>query len=374
MSTAPPISLASPMANSAGEPSQREVLLIAGLVCLTFVATVSRLTNYPGLVANFGDSPGYIYIGAAIQHWDFHGLMVKHFWGLPYAMAAVSRLTGVSELTSLLLVSATSFFASTALAYRLWGGWVAGLFAVLNFDWMQRSFLGGSEPLFVALLFGAFLAVRHERWSLAALLAALSTTVRPLAFFALLGIGLILLRRREYQKAALATLVGLVIGILYALPLWKYFGDPLATVHSYQDATSRGPALFGFPFYAIIKGTLLYPAPWTSLVLSFGWMVFVLLGVAAMLTRPAREYVRRCPVEVFFAAFYTLAIFSYNAPYWARGTFPRFAIPIIPLAIAALLPWVPKSRALLWILAVTAPVLAAASAIGLKNVVQMIRV
>jgi hypothetical protein len=372
LSTSPPISEPPPMANPAGEPAQREVLLIAGLVCVTFVVTVSRLASYPALAANFGDSPGYIYIATAIRHWDLHGLVLKHFWGLPYAMAALSRLTGVSELTSLLLVSAASFFAGTALAYRLWGGWVAAFFAVLNFDWIQRSFLGGSEPLFVALLFGAFIAVRHERWNLAALLAALSTTVRPLAFFALLGIGLTLLRRRQYQKAALATLVGLAIGTLYALPLWKYFGDPLATVHSYQDAASKGPALFGVPFYAIIKGTLLYPAPWTSLALSFGWIAFVLLGVVAMLTRASWAYSRRYPVEVFFAALYTLSIFCYNAPYWARGTFPRFAIPIVPFVLAALLPWIPKSRALLWALAVASPLLAAASAVGLKNVLPWI--
>ena len=308
---------------------------------------------------NFGDSPGYIYIGSAIQHWDFHGLVVKHFWGLPYAMAAVSRLTGVSELTSLLLVSATSFFASTALAYRLWGGWAAGFFAVLNFDWMQRCFPGRLRaPVRGApvrrLSRGQARALEPRRPARCAqhhgaasgLFCAARNRAHPAAPAAI-------------SEGGVATLVGLAIGMLYALPLWKYLGDPLATVHSYQDATSKGPALFGFPFYAIIKGTLLYPAPWTSLVLSFGWMAFVLLGVAAMLTKPAREYVRRYPVEVFFAALYTLAIFSYNAPYWARGTFPRFAIPIIPLAIAALLPWIPKSRALLWILAVTAPVLAA---------------
>ena len=64
--------------------------------------------------------------------------------------------------------------------FRLWGGWVAGFFAILNFDWMQRSYLGGSEPLFVALLFASFLAIRKERWWLACVLASLSTVVRPL--------------------------------------------------------------------------------------------------------------------------------------------------------------------------------------------------
>jgi hypothetical protein len=77
-----------------------------------------------------------------------------------------------------------------------------------EFDWMQRSYLGGSEPLFVALLFGSFTAVRKERWLLAALLASLATVVRPLGVFALLGIGVALVWKRDYRKFLLATAIG----------------------------------------------------------------------------------------------------------------------------------------------------------------------
>jgi hypothetical protein len=170
------------------------------------------------VVDNSGDSPAYISVAAAIRHWSFHGLFIKHFWGLPYAMAAVSSITGISEHWSLLLVCLLSSLISVTLAYSLWGGWVAGFFAVLNFEWMQRSCLGGSEPLFVALLFGSFLAVRKDRWILAALLASLSTTVRPLGFLALAGVGLTLLWKREYRTLSVAVLVGAVIGAAYVLP------------------------------------------------------------------------------------------------------------------------------------------------------------
>jgi hypothetical protein len=93
-------------------------------------------------------------VASAIRHWNFQGLVVKQFWGLPYFMAAISTLTRVSDRTALLLVSFISYFVSVALAYRLWGGWVAGFFSLLNFDWLQRSFLGGSEPLFVHCALG----------------------------------------------------------------------------------------------------------------------------------------------------------------------------------------------------------------------------
>jgi hypothetical protein len=362
---------------SIGDPSQHGVLALAILTLLVFMISIgffTKFSNFFGVVDNFGDSLAYMNVAGAIRHWNFHGLFIKQFWGLPYAMAAISTVTRISDHWSLLLVCSFASLASIALAYRLWGGWVAGFFAVLNFDWMQRSCLGGAEPLFAALLFAAFLAVREEKWLLAAILASFSTVVRPLGLLALLGIGLALLWRRQYREFILALLIGLAVGTAYVLPLWQQFGDPFVTVHSYQRLDQPGPSLFGFPFYAIISGTIHSSSPWTNLALTFGWISFVIAGAIAMLaTERSRQYCRTHPVEAFFAAAYLLSILCYNYPYWARGTFPRFAIPIIPFVLWALLPWMPKSRPLLWGLAIVSPVLAAASAIGIRNVFHMIR-
>jgi hypothetical protein len=360
-------------ANTGQEPSQREVLAMAGTACLVFVGVICIFKNYPATVDDFADSSAYMSVASAIRHWNFHGLLVKQFWGLPYLMAALSTLTRVSDRTALLLISFISYFLSSALAYRLWGGWVAAFFSLLNFDWLQRSFLGGSEPLFVALLFGTFLVLRQDKWIWAATLASLSTVVRPLGFVALAGIGLTLLWKHEYKKFAIAAAIGLAIGAAYIFPLWMQFGDPWATVHSYQNPGQPGPALFGIPFQAIIRGTLNSHAPWTNLVLTFAWIFFTLAGAVAMLWRKnLRKYWKAYRVEAFFAAGYLLAICSYNFPYWARGTFPRFAIPSIPFVVLALLPWMPKSRYLLWFLSFVTPVLAAFSAIGILDVVHVI--
>jgi hypothetical protein len=351
------------------EPSCATVLLLATLACFLFVVVIVSLTNFPALVDRFGDSSAYMRVASAIRHWNFRGLFVKQFWGLPYMMAAASLVTRISDRSSLLLLSFVPYFVAVTLAYRLWGGWIAALFLAINFDWTQRSCLGGSEPLFVALLFGSFLAVRHERWVLASLLAAIATVVRPLGFFALVGIGIVLLVRSDYGRLVRAVLVALLVGILYSLPLVLEFHDPLATVHSYRSPTSTAQPLFGIPFYAIIKGTLLYPAPWTSLLLTFGWILFVLAGTIAMVrTRSFHQYARSHPVEIIFAALYLISLFSYNSPYFARGNFSRFAIPIVPFVLLALNQWIPKSRKLLWSLAIICPVLAAASAIGIRNV------
>jgi hypothetical protein len=196
-----------------------------------------------------------------------------------------------------------------------------------------------------------------------------------LGIFLLLGIGIALLRRSDWKRLAFATTIALVVGILYVIPLTIYFHDPLATVHSYQSAQAAATVpLFGIPFYAIIKGTILYPAPLSNLVLTFGWIVTVLIAIIAMLrTQHFRNYAREHLPEIIFAALYLLSLYCYNYPVWARGEFPRFAIPIIPFVLLALRPWLPKDRRLLWALAPLMAVLAASSAIGIRNVVHLLR-
>jgi hypothetical protein len=352
------------------DPSARELFCMVALTGLVFVAFMCVFQTYASKVDNFGDNNSYMAIASAIRHWDFHGLIIEHFWGLPYVMALLSLITHISGRAALLAVSVASSFASVLLAHRLWGGWVAAFFAVLSFDWMQRSFLGGSEPLFAALIFAAFLAIRRDRWLLAALLAALATVTRPLGLFALIAIGLVLLLRREFVKCALATTIGIAVGVAYATPLALYFGSPLANIHGYNPSGN----LFGWPFYAIIKGTILYPAPWTNLILSFGWIFLVSAACIAMaVTRDYRAYARRYPAEAIFAALYLLSVYCYNYPYWARGSFPRFVIPAVPFVLLALSRWIPKDRRLLWTLTVIMPLLAAASAIGVQSVAASLK-
>lgn len=209
---------------------------------------------------------------------------------------------------------------------------------------------------------------------IAALLASLATVVRPLGIFALIGIGVALFWRRSYRTLLLAILIGSVVGALYTLPLAQHFGDPLATVNSYHSREWQGGWLFGFPFYAIIKGTLTEPAPLTNLVLSFGWIFLVLVAIVVMLRSARfREYARNHVVETIFLIPYLWTLYTYNYPHWARGNFARFAIPIIPFVLLALDRWIPRDKRVLWVLGVMSPILAAASAIGISSVAQILR-
>jgi len=289
-------------------------------------------------------------------------------------MSVVSLLTGVPASAALLIVSFSASLVSVALAHRLWGGWVAGFFAILNFDWIQRSFLGGAEPLFVAFLFGAFWAVRRGHWLLAAFLAALSTIVRPMGLFALAAVGLTLLWQRNFQKFLLTTLVGLIVGGLYVLPMAFYFGNPLANVSTYQRTEWRGGLPITWPFYSIIEGTTLHNIPWTNLARTFGWISVVLIaGIRMMMSSRFREYARSHPVEGIFAGTYLIFIYTYNSPAWARAEFTRFVIPIVPFVILGLHRWLPKQRLVLWTLTVVSPILAGATAVGLLKTIRILR-
>ena len=355
-------------------PSHAEIATLVGLSFVLFIFVLSLGRNYFATVDDFGDSSAYMRLASAIRHWDLHGIIVKQFWGLPYAMAALSALTRVSDRTALLALSLVPSLFAGLLARRLWDGWIAAYFVILNFDWIQRSCLGGSEPLFVCLLFAAFVSVRRERWLVASLLASLATVVRPLGFLALVGIGLRLLWQRDFSKFAAATLTGLLVGVLYALPMAAHFGNPLANVASYHSQQWQGGWLFGFPFYAIVKGTLLYPAPWTNLALSFGW-IFLVLGAVIVMVKSSefRAYCRLHAVETAFLVSYLWCLFTYNYPHWARGNFPRFAIPILPFVLLAFHRWIPKDRRVLWGIAAVSSVLAACSALGIVNVVLALR-
>ncbi len=354
------------------EISRRELILLWLLTCVIFVTVIVRFDNYSAKVDNFGDSSAYMTAASGIRNGDCRNIHIKQFWGVSYVMAPVSFLLGGSIRASLLLVCAISSVLSVLLVQQLWGGWIAAFFAILNFDWLQRSYLGGSEPLFMALLLASFLAVRRDRWILGSALAAFATVTRPVGALALITLGLALLAKREYKKLVLCTGVALVIGTLYVLPFWIYFGDPFYQVHSYKMNDWHSGFPISLPFQAIGSGFLHTQQPLTNVLLTLGWVLFLLIGAVTMARRSFRTYIREHPSEAWFALLYIAFIFSYNSSTWARAEIVRFAIPALPFVLLSLSDWLPRSRILLYSLGVLSAALAACSAIGIKNVFSML--
>ena len=360
-------------------PSERELLLLFGISFGLMWATIFFLHRSTALVFAYGDNLAYRDVANAILHWDFRGLQLQHFMGYPYFIAAVSLLFHVPTGFALWLIAVASAALSVWLTARLFGTLAAGYFAFTNFAWLQLAYLGGSEPLALALGLGSLLAFRRDRILLAALLGSLAVTVRPLMIFVLVGIGLVLLYRRRFRAFLAAFVIGLAIGALYALPLARYFGDPLLTVHTYTTRDYGGGAikgphghLFGWPFHGIIAGTLAYSTTWTNLLLSFFWIGLVLLGVAMMFSGRFRKYAQNYPQEMAYCGLYLFAIFSYDYLIWARSNFIRFCIPVLPFVFFALLPVLPKNRWLLWALCIVSSLFAGVSAIGVRNIIASI--
>ena len=355
-------------------PSRIEIAGLWMLSFVLFVATVYHFRDFYGAkLATFGDNGAYLNAARAIHSWNFYKADVKQFWGVSYAVALLSFLPGPSPYQLFLTICIACSLASVLLAYRLWGPWVAGYFTVLNFDWMQRSFLGGAEPLFILLLFASFLCTRKERWIWAAILAALATLVRPLGVFALLAIGLVLLQRREYRKFLTCTAAGAIIGALYLLPFWLYFHDPLYQMHRYQrdDWTNAGWAV-GLPFKALAASFIHNTEPLTNVFLMLGWIAFLLVGCVAMGRKSFRQYMSEHRPEFLFAFLYLGFLFTYNSQY-ARTEFPRFAIPVLPFVLSALEQWLPKSRVALYATCIVGSLLAGCSAIGIRHVLGALR-
>jgi len=356
------------------EPSLAWTLGIVLVSYLVFFVVLRLATGSLSMVGgNVGDNPSYLEAATAIRHWQFSGISVKQFWGLPYVIAGLSVITGVSERVALVIVCITASLVSVTLCYRLWGGWIAVFFALLSLEWLERSLLGGSEPLFMAMILAAFLALRRARWAWSAVFGALATVVRPFGVFALIGIGVQLLWQRKFRECGFATAIGLAIGVAYAWPLAHYLGSPFANVALYQRNDWHGRPPFSFPFLAIIRDTFPINAPWTNLVFTLGWIVFVIVGLAvAVRTGELASCATKYPAETCFVCLYALALYTYNASGWSRADFPRFAIPMLPWTLFFLRRYLPTSRWVVGALTVVSPALAAAQAVGIRNVMGLL--
>jgi hypothetical protein len=353
----------------AGEPTTAELHILTICACAVLAAVIQAADRTHGFWQfDAADTPSYAVITWAIRTGNLHALSeVKLFWGVAYVAAAVSSLAPVTDTAAVLLVSFCACLASVALANHLWGGWIAAVFAIISWDWLVASTLGGSETLFVALLFTAFLASRHKRWLLAALAASGSMTVRPAGVLALAAIIAVLVSRRDWRSAAAAGLIGLAIAFAYTLPLRLVRGEGFGYFESYRRDWIGGFPI-GLPFAALAQGLHAATRP-IEIVRPAAWIVSILAAAVAFAVRARpRAYAATWQVETIFAVLYLCVLFTYNAARWAWLEFPRFAIPLIPFALVAVESALPKKRWVIWIAAPVSGLLSAAWLLGFHNV------
>jgi hypothetical protein len=331
---------------------------------------IFRVKNFWTVAASWGDNQPYLKIVSIIRNWHFSGgERPWHFWGFPYAIAGFSKLFSLPDLTSLVMISMLMSLAVCILVYRLYGGWVAATFLFINYRWIVGSVEGGAEPLFMCLLYAAFLAARSGRWNTAALLASLGTTVRPVGIIALFCFAVALARRRSYRQLAVITLIGLAIGALYAVPLRIIMGSPFENFSAYQGDWGPQGRPLTYPLGALVPSflALSHKATWPPLAMCAVWALTALLGTVAMWVPRQREKWALYQHEALFASIYTLFFLSYNFSDVA-GDLPRFLLPVAPLLLYSLRDWIPKSRSLLWAGAALSALLSAAAMVGFQHV------
>ncbi len=354
------------------EPSLWEVLLMFAAVSVVHVLTVCRVRSFWDVAARQLDNGAYLQLATIIRNWHFTGEeMPHHFWGFPYAIAGVSNLFSISQLTAMVTISVLSSLAVCLLVHRLYGGWVAAAFVFINYEWILLSVEGGSEPLCMCFLYASFLAARSGRWNIAAFLASLSTTVRPVGVFALLAFAAVLSMRKSYRQLTAITLIGLGVGVLYVVPLWIILGSPFANFIGYRGDWGPQGWPLTYPFGALVPSYLmaLYAdTRWYTLAFLAVWPVMALAG-AVMIWLPGnrRRFSAMYQPEALFASIYTLFLLSYNylGVVWY---FSRFLVPIVPLLVFSMRDWIPRDRRVLWGAAVLSALLASAELIHFQNV------
>ena len=359
--------------NWTSAPSRREVLTLAVVAMLVFVAVLLAFDGLMRRVAVFGDSSVYAGVASAILQWRPETTTPQHFWGLPYVVAGTAVLTRTSPLVALVIVSIASSLIAIALIHRLYGGLTAALLVVSSVEWLQRSILGGAEPLFMALVVGAFVAARSRRWALAAFLGAYGTTVRPQGVFVLVGLAVALLAERDVRQLAVVTIIALVVGLLYVVPFQVYFGDPLAHFHVYQGKDWHSDSPVSIPFVAQARAMFTLPVPWTAIAREVVWILICAAGAVAMIRRTRfRRFAAMHKAESTFAALFLLFVFSYNS-YWSLLEFARYALPVVPLVFFAFDGVVRIDRRILWAAAPVTALLSAVSALNVRTVLDALR-
>jgi hypothetical protein len=360
------------------EPSISETLLLSISIYVIFISFVSIFDNYFAQIQVRGENPHFVMVAESLLKMDFESIQFLYikriFLGFPLAILLVSILPFFDFISALIVLSISCSLITHYYCHRLWGGWVACAFVTLNLDWMQRSIIGGNEPLFMALLLGGFYAYRKNRCFLAILLVSLSTLVRPFGLLALMAFGMDLLLRKEYRSFFISFLIAATFGIFYVAILNLVWGSPLA---HFGPVIDQG--------ISKLQGNLeytMFTAPFVNLYISFienyllemhiithikisAWFILTIIGIIAMFKNKLfYNYIQQNPAEVFFCILYLLFIFTYNSARWWWYLYPRYIIPVLPFLYFALLPYVFKDRRFIWVIGTLFAALGGASSIN----------
>jgi hypothetical protein len=335
--------------------------MAASAMLIPFMELASR-GLYWSRVSGWLDNPSYIDIAHILR---FGGTpMGPHFWGFPAVIALTEAVFSTTGLVSLVLVAFVSSALASVLIFRLYGPIVTVMFMVLSPEWVRLSIVGGSEPLFLLLLLGSWLAFRADRILLAVLLASLATTVRSVGAIAVCAFALTLLLQRDWRRLAMSFSIAVGVGLTYLGWLRAVCGDPFINFRRYSASDWPSGNPFSIPFVALVKGLIRMSQidPWTRLAQPMICIAILGFGVFALLNH-ARNYAEKYPAELSFVVGYLgfFLCYGYQDVAWFLT---RFMIPVYPFLLFAGRDWLPNSRIVLWMLVLASSLIASADLVG----------
>ena len=152
-------------------------------------------------------------------------------------------------------------------------------------------------------------------------------------------ISIMLLLRREPRQLAIATAIGVAVGIAYMIPMGTRQHAcqrcRLPQVGFDESATRDGSAvpLIKSPEYThafVFSGRRHFPCSCVNLA----WVLFALAGAMAITVRKRFwDCAKTYPAEAIFAGTFAVFLFSYSAPMCEFYFFPRFVISLIPFLL-----------------------------------------
>jgi len=229
-----------------GALAAKAIILLFGLLAYSAIADKAVAGPRDALALwNRWDAPHYLSIARdGYQTVGEDRFLIVFFPLYPLAIRLVSLLV-VNELLAAFIVSGVASLAAALLLRRL-----ALLDGTAEFAsravWFLLIFptsyflqIGYTESLFIALILGAFLAARHERWALAGCLGALAclTRINGLLLLPAFAVEVALLYRARGQFRREWLWIGLpIVGILgYLLLNRVVYGDPLQFLHYQRE-------------------------------------------------------------------------------------------------------------------------------------------
>ena len=103
------------------------------------------------------------------------------------------------------------------------------------------------------------------------------------------------------------------------------------------------------------------------------WIIVTVAGFVTMVrSRRFRAHAYHHPVEAVYVAMTLAFYFTYNSPFGFQA-FPRYTLTILPLVYFALIPWLPRHRAVVWSGALAMPIIAGASAMNVRRTIAVLR-